>query len=274
MNRGNPDLRRARVYDDVAETYERVNVPRMFAAAGRVLAEAVAAPPGARVLDVGAGTGAVARAARESAGADALVVLADASASMLQAAQRAGQNDCVAAMLPDLPFAPASFDILTSAFVLTHVDDPDAAALEMKRVLRASGRIGLSAWYPADDDAAREWSRLVRTFAAPARVDAAVRETLPGDERFARAGSLGELLVSAGFENILTRDHRIECAMTVDEYVESRQVCATGRAVKALLAADDWQRLRAAACAALVKRFPSGVRFTRGFHLAVGARPS
>ncbi|HEX5133566.1 MAG TPA: SAM-dependent methyltransferase, partial [Candidatus Krumholzibacteria bacterium] len=80
MSDENPNFRKARVYDDVADTYERVNVPRMFAVPGRVLALAVAPPAGARVLDVGAGTGAVARALREFVGPDALVVVADASA--------------------------------------------------------------------------------------------------------------------------------------------------------------------------------------------------
>lgn len=273
MNPKHPDLRRARIYDDVAETYERVNVPRMFAAPGRVLAEAVAPARGARVLDVGAGTGAVARAAREAAGDDALVVAADASAGMLHAARSAGLNDCVVAMLPDLPFASAAFDVVTSAFVLTHLDDADLAAHEMKRVLRPGGKVGLSAWYPGDDDAAREWSRVVREHIDPPRLEAAVRETLPGDDRFARPGSLSDLLAAAGFEAIVARDHRVECAMTVDEYVASREVCATGRALRALLTPDQWQRCRDDARAALSARFPGSIRFSRGFHTAVGSRP-
>ncbi|HEU4365685.1 MAG TPA: methyltransferase domain-containing protein, partial [Candidatus Krumholzibacteria bacterium] len=190
MNRRIPDLRRARIYDDLAETYERVSLPVFFAAPGRVLAQRVAPAPGSRILDVGAGTGAVARAVRDRAGDGALVVVADASAAMLRMARGAGLADGIVAMLPDLPFAPESFDIVTSAFVMTHLDDADAAARDMKRVLRAGGRIGLSAWYPADDAAAREWSRIVGEHMDPARVEAAVRETLPGDMRFARAGSL------------------------------------------------------------------------------------
>lgn len=273
MEPTHPGFRRARVYDGVADVYERVNVPRLFAEPGRVLAEAVAPPPGARALDIGAGTGAVARALRASAGDGALVVAADASAAMLRAAQRAGLGDCVTATLPDLPFAPDSFDIVTSAFVMTHLDDADLAAREMKRVLRPGGRIGLSAWYPADDDAAREWSRVVRAFIEPACVASAVRETLPGDERFARAGSLAELLAAERFVDVITRDHSVACAMTVDEYVASREVAATGRALRLLLSGDEWERLRATVRGALAARFPEGIRFTRGFHTAIGVRP-
>lgn len=268
-----PDLERERVYDHVVDVYERVNVPRFFAEPGRVLAESVAPPPGARALDIGAGTGAVARALGERAGDGALVVAADASTAMLRAAQRAGLGDCVTAMLPDLPFAPDSFDIVTSAFVMTHLDDADLAAREMKRVLRPGGRIGLSAWYRAAHDAESEWSRVVAGHVDPARIQDALRRILPGDERFAQPGSLADLLAGAGFEDIVARDHCVECAMTVDEYVASRSVSATGRALQSLLSGTDWRRLREAAEKALRGRFPDLVRFPNRFHVAVGARP-
>jgi ubiquinone/menaquinone biosynthesis C-methylase UbiE len=265
------DLKRVRVYDDVADAYQRVSLPRLFAEPGRIRAGRVAPSPGDRVLDAGAGTGAVARAC---AGHGARVVLADASAGMLREARGSGLDHRVVAMLPWLPFTSESFDAVTSAFVMTHVEDADAAALEMKRVLRRGGRIGLGAWYPADDDAAREWSRVVRTFIDAERVEEAVRVTLPGDGRFARTGSLAELLAAAGFEAVTNQDHRVECAMSADEYVTTREVAATGRALRTLLPAAEWPRVRAAARAALSARFPDGVRFTRAFHTAVGTRAS
>jgi SAM-dependent methyltransferase len=268
------DLKRARIYDDVADTYEHVNVPAMFLVPGRILAALIDPPRDARVLDAGAGTGAVARALRDLVGTASLVVAADASPSMLRAAAHVGLKDAVVTMLPVLPFASGAFDAVGSAFVMTHLDDADGAVAEMRRVLRPGGRIGLSAWYPAEDDAAREWSRLLRTFVDGARVDAAVRVTLPGDTRFARPDSLCELLHRAGFDAIARADHRIDCAMSVEDYVASRSVCATGRAVRALLAPGDWDKLRSAVIASLHERFPDGVRFSRGFHTAVGVRPA
>src|SRR3972149_880572 len=53
-----------RSYDNVAETYERVHAPR-FAEVARDLASLAGAGPGARVLDVGTGTGVAAEAAGE-----------------------------------------------------------------------------------------------------------------------------------------------------------------------------------------------------------------
>jgi hypothetical protein len=104
-------------------------------------------------------------------------------------------------------------------------------------------------------------------------VEAAVREVLPGDARFARAGSLAGLLEAAGFESVHAADHVIECAMTAEEYVVTREVAATGRALRALLPAREWARLRASARDSLAARFPGGLRFTRAFHTGVGTRP-
>ncbi len=270
----NPDLKRARIYDEVAETYERVNLPQLFGTPGCMLADLVAAPASARALDVGAGTGAVARALHKSLGENALVVVADASPSMLRMAQRAGLDACVVTMLPALPFREESFDIVTSAFVVTHLEDPDAMALQMLRVLRPGGRAALSAWLPATDDAAREWSRIIRTFVDAPRLEAALHETLPGDERFGQPGSLGDLLAAAGFEEVAVRTHSVECAMSVEDYIASRSVAATGRALQALLPEDDFGRLRETVRESLTAAHGPEVRFTRGFHTAVGRRPS
>lgn len=268
------DFKRARVYDGVAEAYERVNLPRLFGEPGRVLAELAAPAPGERVLDVGAGTGAVARALRDHAAGRAQVVLADASASMLCVAQTVGLDHCVVCSAPPLPFSDGVFDAVTSAFVMTHVDDADAVALEMWRVLRPGGRAALSAWLPPDDDAAREWSRVIRTFIEPRWLEAGLRETLPGDARFAQAGSLGEMLKTAGFTGVTTREHRVDCSMSVDDYITSRCVAATGRAMRALLPSDRFEEMREAARASLTGMFPAGVDFSRGFHTASGVRPA
>jgi len=101
----------------------------------------------ARLLDVGTGTGTVARAARER-GAD--VVACDADLGMVVAAVAAGRGGAsvpgVAAVLPALPFADGSFDAVTAGFVLNHVGRPRAAAAELVRVVRPGGRVAATIW--------------------------------------------------------------------------------------------------------------------------------
>ena len=102
---------------------------------------------GARVVDVGAGTGAATRAVL-AAGAGAVVAV-DAAFGMLAhaAADRppAAVGDLVA-----LPFRDAAFDAAVAAFSLNHLGEPAAGLREMARVTRPGGAL-LAASYGADD---------------------------------------------------------------------------------------------------------------------------
>jgi len=88
---------------------------------------------GARVLDVGAGTGVAAHAALARGAARA--VATDVSARMLQG--RRTQVEAVVADAGRLPFVEDSFDLASAAFCLGHVPDPLAVVREVRRVSSA-----------------------------------------------------------------------------------------------------------------------------------------
>lgn len=266
-------LRDARSYDDAAGVYERVNVPRFFDVPAHALVAAVAPSRGARVLDVGCGTGAVSRAARAAAGPDALVVAVDPSREMLLAARRGGVEPIVLGSLPNLPFARASFDVVLSAFVLTHVDDADAALAEMARVLRPGGHIGVSAWAAGEDAVTAAWSEVAGRFIEAGRISRAAESLLPGEARFSKPDGLVDALRAGGYSDIRSHDVELEFRLTVEEYVESREVAASGRALQALLTPGEWRRFRSEAREALSSRFPDGVVYTRRVYIATGAAP-
>ena len=101
--------------------------------------------PLARALDVGCGTGELARlVARHFPGAR--VVAADFTRAMVAKAQAAvvrhgetARFDFGRATALRLPFADATFDLVTNAFVARNFSDLPAALGEMRRVLRPQG---------------------------------------------------------------------------------------------------------------------------------------
>ena len=132
----------AAMFDDVAERYDLTNdvlslgQTRLWR---RAVAQAVAARPGERVLDLAAGTGS---SSLPFAAAGAQVVAADFSLGMLRVGKRAHPAlDLLAGDALRLPFADAAFDAVTISFGLRNVSDVDAALTEMARVTRTGGRL-------------------------------------------------------------------------------------------------------------------------------------
>lgn len=96
--------------------------------------------PGARVLDVGCGTGANGPAL---AAGGRFVVGLDASAVPLGLAGT-GERGHAARLRGDalrLPFADGAFDLVVALDVLEHLDDDRDAARELRRVLRPGGAL-------------------------------------------------------------------------------------------------------------------------------------
>jgi demethylmenaquinone methyltransferase/2-methoxy-6-polyprenyl-1,4-benzoquinol methylase len=95
-------------------------------------------PPGGHVLDVATGTGLV---ARELLRNGHQVTGVDQSPEMLAVARArlAGRVELVEASATALPFADASFDHLTVAYLLRYVDHPGATLAELARVVRPGG---------------------------------------------------------------------------------------------------------------------------------------
>jgi demethylmenaquinone methyltransferase/2-methoxy-6-polyprenyl-1,4-benzoquinol methylase len=97
-------------------------------------------PAGTHVLDVATGTGAV---ARELLRHGCTVVGLDQSQGMLAEARRRlpDEVELVEGSADRLPFADASFDALTFAYLLRYVDDPAATLRELARVVRPGGTV-------------------------------------------------------------------------------------------------------------------------------------
>jgi demethylmenaquinone methyltransferase / 2-methoxy-6-polyprenyl-1,4-benzoquinol methylase len=131
------------MFDRVAPRYDLANACLSLGQDAhwrRVTAQA-ARPAGARALDVAAGPGNVAVELLSHGARD--VVALDLSLAMLREGARRGHHDVhwVNGDAQHLPFADASFDVVTISFGLRNVPDPERALAEFARVTRPGGRV-------------------------------------------------------------------------------------------------------------------------------------
>ena len=164
-----------------AGTYERV---------------VAAVPPGARVLDVGCGDGALLDRLPDAIGID-----------VSNAELRRARGAVAPARGQALPFRDAAFDAVTAHLVLSLVGDLDPALAEIARVLRRGGRLvallgGGPAATPDGNDAFERFASLVGPRARgrmPRLADPRVRSTA------GIAGALG-----TWFDDVTQTDHHVD----------------------------------------------------------------
>ena len=134
------------------EIYEICWVPALMGQCAADLVDAASVHTGDRVLDVGCGTGVVAREAFRRAGSGAYVVGSDINAAMLDVAGKyALENDMAGIRWQEcdatkMPFADEEFDVVLCQQGLQFMPDRAAAMAEMVRVLAPGGRLAVSVW--------------------------------------------------------------------------------------------------------------------------------
>ena len=125
--------------------YEDHFVPAIGRPFAEQVVEAAAPRPGERVLDVGCGTGIVARLAAERIGDDGLVVGIDGHPGMVEAARSIRPDlDWREASAEGLPFDDDGFDVVLCSLGLQFFADRGRALGEMRRVMRPGGRTVLA----------------------------------------------------------------------------------------------------------------------------------
>ena len=99
--------------------------------------------PGMRVIDVGTGTGLVAREAARLVGPQGFVLGVDPSAAMLANARAVAGVRLAQGRAESIPAPDASADFLCMGYALRHISDLAVAFREFERVLRPGGRVCL-----------------------------------------------------------------------------------------------------------------------------------
>ena len=232
-----------------------------------VLLDAVAPPPGARLLDVACGTGNVALAA---AARGALATGVDASPDLVglargRAAAAGARGEFLVGDAGALPVPDGAFDATVSCFGVIFAPDPARAAAEMARATRPGGTIALTAWLASG--AIWEAGR-------------ALRAALPAGDgpspRWEDAGWVSALLAAAGGRDPRVAEHAIAFTAASPEAWLAEQVDRhpAWRAACRALPADEWREVRRRMLDPLREQNEDRAAFraTSGYLVAVAGR--
>lgn len=265
-----------RSYDSVAEAYERAAVPRFLQLARDLVA--VAAPSSAGpFLDVGTGTGLVARILRASFGPECLVVGLDPSFGMLRRARVHG-SQLAAGMLPRLPFRDSTFDIVTANLVLSHLVDYEAGATEAVRVLGVGGRLGCTAFGPeiptGAEDEAEQADAIVEAIARDHGLDMTPpTPAVPSQESLRDREHLDAVLRGAGLVATRIEARTYDWRSSIDEYFLGRAWPPRCRYIRQQANSRMWEAVQNHAVTEVRRRFGDEIRSRAAFWIAVGTKP-
>jgi ubiquinone/menaquinone biosynthesis C-methylase UbiE len=222
----------AELYDRIAASYQRWWAPVIEPAALRLLdrvAPAVAANPGAVIVDIGAGTGCLSRAA-VARWPEVRAIALDPSTGMLdvgraEAARTLGPSarrrlEWTTGVAERLPLADGAADIVVSSFTLQYLRNRVGALREAYRVLRSGGPIAAVTWL-VDGWPFAPW-RLLR-----ALLDELHIERPPSQETglFRSLPSAAALVRRAGFRRVHASSGLVEYQWTIDAFLPCALAC-------------------------------------------------
>jgi len=146
------DASTGQVSTTAAEVYERFFVPALFGQWVEPMLDAVSPAKGDRLLDIGTGTGVVARAALRRVGAGGSVIAVDPNDGMLAVAMRLTPGlDLRQGTAEHLPIDTDEIDCVTCQFALMYFKDRARATSEIARVTRAGGRVAVATWAAVEE---------------------------------------------------------------------------------------------------------------------------
>jgi SAM-dependent methyltransferase len=172
-------------------------------------------PSGARCLDVGSGTGALATAVHRAAPGAFVVGIDPSEAYVVHAQSQDKKGLYVVAGAQGLPFADRAFDAAVSGLVLNFVHDPARMLREMRRVVREEGTVAVYVW-----DYAGEMQMMRRFWDAAVSLDADAFDLDEG-RRFpiCNPPALVELFGNAGLRDVGWREIEVPTVFSdFDDY--------------------------------------------------------
>ena len=172
---------------NAAEIYERTAARYILGPWAEGLVELAGVKAGERVLDLACGTGVVARAAAERAGASGRVTGLDLNAGMIAVARslpapRGARIEWIERSAQDTGLPEAGFDAVLCQQGLQFFPDKPAALRETRRVLAPGGRVAMSVWRTTGVYNAAVGRALERHIGADAAERFCASRKVPGDQ--------------------------------------------------------------------------------------------
>jgi ubiquinone/menaquinone biosynthesis C-methylase UbiE len=261
-----------RHYSGVAETYDRVRAPQTATVAADLI-ELAEPPAGARILDVGSGTGSATEVAA-SAVAGSSVVGVDRSVEMVGVGRRSRPTvPALAAEAIQLPFRDGAFDVVIASFVLAEFTRFDTALFDLLRVLKPGGKLAASTWVNETDELSSLWRSLVEETIGQELFRSALQEAAPWAERFGDRGRLDQTLRDAGFRPVHVEQRSYRFEMSRDDYVDEQATRTHGRFLREMLGERGWVSFLDRAKQAYASRFAERIGDTREVLVAVATKP-
>jgi SAM-dependent methyltransferase len=194
----------------------------MFKPFQDILIDAVHSRPGARVLDVGCGTGGTTIAIACKLGRQGKCIGIDISAPMISMARHRGASlhaslrfVCADAQLHD--FGHTRFDMIVSRFGVMFFDDPQRAFLNLRAAAAAGAELRFIVWRSAEENsflttADRAAAKWLPNSSIPA-------ENGPGPFGLANRDLIATVLTGSGWREIFIHPLDVTCVLPEKELV-------------------------------------------------------
>lgn len=193
---------------------------RLYQGIADAVIEQAAPGPGGAVLDIGCGGGATTRAVARRVGPHGRCVGVDVSPDLVDAARRSVGDEPAQFLLGDAqvyPFEAAAFDVVMSRFGVMFFDDPVAAFSNLRRAVKADGKLAFACWRtPAENPLVQVPMQAATPLLSDAPPPAPAVDA-PGRFSFADPDRVRGILEASGWRDIAVAPLDAPSPLSVDE---------------------------------------------------------